>query len=59
MVVRPDKFDDTSDLIPQAHILTKEKQSWVKIPDDLPAFEKDYDPAQLWPKSSMGRVGGI
>lgn len=56
MVVRPGTFDDTSDLVPQAHIWTKEKQDWVNIPDNLPSFEENYDPAQLWPKSSLDRL---
>ncbi len=56
MVVLQGTFDDTSDLDPQAHIWTKEKQNWVKIPDNLPSFEEYYDPVQVWPKSSLNRV---
>ena len=56
MVVRPGTLDDSSDLNPQAHIWTKEKQDWVEIPDYLPAFEENYDAALLWPKSSLDRV---
>ncbi len=59
MVVRPGTLDDTTDLEPKAHIWTKEKQNWVEIPDNLPSFEENYEPAQLWPRSSLDRVDDI
>ena len=56
MVVRAGTFDDTTDLEPQAHIWTKEKQNWVDISDELPSFAENYDPFQLWPMSTLERV---
>lgn len=56
MVLRPGALDDTSDLNPQAHIWTKEKQNWVSIPDDLPSFEENYAAEDVWPSSSLERL---
>ncbi len=56
MVVRPGTLDDMSWINPQAHIWTKEKQSWVSIPENIPSFEEGYDAARVWPKASLDRV---
>ena len=56
MVVRPGTLDDTSRIEPQAHIWTKEKQNWVTIPEDIPAFEEEYEHTSVWPKSSLDRI---
>ncbi len=36
-------LDDAAWLTPQAHIFTVTKQPWVRISDDLPQFEGDYE----------------
>ena len=36
-------LDDAAWLAPQAHIFTATKQPWVRISDDLPQFEGDYE----------------
>ncbi len=56
MVVRPSTFDDTSLIQPQAHIWIREKQDWVLLPDDVPAFMENYDAEQLWPEESLARM---
>ena len=36
-------LDDAAWLAPQAHIFTASKQPWVRISDDLPQFQGDYE----------------
>ena len=56
MVVRPSTFDDTSQIKPQAHIWTREKQDWVLLPNDVPIFSENYDAEQIWPADSLARM---
>tara|TARA_Y100000741_G_C18030156_1_gene467935 strand:- start:156 stop:647 length:492 start_codon:yes stop_codon:yes gene_type:complete len=40
---------------PQAHIFTKDKDSWINLTDISNCFEKMYDPKTVWPKDSFDR----
>ncbi len=44
VVLRAGSLDDATWLQPQAHIFTSRKQPWVKISDELPHFEFDFEP---------------
>ncbi len=52
-------LDDTSWVVPKAHIYTKSKQSWVQIPEDIPTFTEMYEPENVWPKESLARLAEI
>ena len=43
LCIKAGSLDDASWLAPQAHIFTATKQPWVRISDDLPQFEGDYE----------------
>ena len=38
--VKPGTLDDTSWLTPEIHLWTSSRQRWVRVPDDVKAFEK-------------------
>ena len=40
MAIKPGTLDDTSWLSPDAHYWTIRKQTWMRLPDDLPCFEE-------------------
>jgi hypothetical protein len=46
VMVKPGTLDDPSHFKPVAHIWTRSKQPWIRIPDGMLAFEKGpLDPA--------------
>jgi hypothetical protein len=53
--VRVGTLDDPSAVRPDVHIYTRSKQPWVRLPDDVPAFEAYYDAKTLWPAESLER----
>jgi hypothetical protein len=53
--VRLGALDDPTALKPDVHIYTRSKQPWVRLPDDVPAFEAYYDSKALWPPESLAR----
>ncbi len=54
--IRGGTLDDTTSIVPAAHIFTKSKQDWVIIPDGVPIFDEGYDVADLWPQESLERL---
>jgi hypothetical protein len=40
---------------PDVHIYTRSKLPWVKLPEDVPAFEAYYESKKLWPADSLAR----
>ena len=40
MAVKAGTLDDTSWLKPDAHYWTKNRQSWIALPNDVPCFEE-------------------
>jgi hypothetical protein len=53
--VRVGTLDDPAALEPNAHIFTRSKLPWVRLPDGAAAFPVYYDPATLWPAASLAR----
>ena len=56
IAVRPGSLDDADWFEPQAHIWTASKQRWVRVPRDVPTFEKAYVHTSLWPRKSIERL---
>ena len=52
--VRVGTLDDPGALEPDAHIFTRWKVKWLKLPKTTPSFRDYYDTAKLWPKASFG-----
>jgi hypothetical protein len=50
--IRAGTLDDPSRAPPDIHIYTSTKQSWVVIPDGVPAVSEFYRPAEYWPAES-------
>jgi hypothetical protein len=46
-------------IVPSAHIFTRSKVPWVRIPDDQPAFEIFYELDKQWPAASLERRKAI
>lgn len=54
--VRVGTLDDPNAIKPNAHIFTRWKVKWVKLPDDTPAFRNYYMTRELWPAASLRRL---
>lgn len=46
-------LDDTSTLIPLAHVWTSRKQPWVCLPDDVPQYETQPEDLKAWRDAMM------
>jgi hypothetical protein len=57
--VRAGTLDDPSAVAPDAHIFTRTKLPWVRLPDSVPAFEVYYDQAELWSAASLERLAAL
>jgi hypothetical protein len=55
LFVRGGTLDDPSSVSPDAHIFTRTKLDWVRLPESVPAFEVYYDSRELWPAASLER----
>ena len=55
LMVRVATLDDPSLLPPQAHIFTRSKLAWVRLPENVPAFEVYYDMEKVYPAASLAR----
>jgi hypothetical protein len=53
--VRATTLDDRGALKPDAHVFTRSKLPWVRIPSDQPAFEVFYDLPTQWSPDSLAR----
>ena len=53
--VRVATLDDQHAIEPDAHIFTRSKVPWVRIPEQHRAFEVFYDLAATWPPESLAR----
>ena len=53
--VRVATLDQPHAIEPDAHIFTKSKVPWVRIPEGAHAFEIYYDMKQEWPAESLER----
>jgi hypothetical protein len=54
--VRGGTLDDPSSVVPDAHIYTRSKVSWVTLPESAPVFDAYYDAKALWPAASRERL---
>jgi hypothetical protein len=59
LFVRVSTFDKPHKFKPDAHIFTRSKVPWVKIPKSMPAFKIFYDLEKQWPKKSLKRREAI
>jgi hypothetical protein len=57
--VRIGTLDEPAALTPDVHIYVRSKLPWVKLPEDVPAFEAYYDSKKLWPEASLERRRAI
>ena len=57
--VRLSTLDDATEFKPDAHIFTRSKLPWVRLADDVPAFDIYYDMKTLWPADSLKRREAI
>src|SRR5215469_4459899 len=46
-------------LAPNAHIFTRSKLPWVKLPKNVPAFKIYYDMKKVWPAASQKRRAAL
>ena len=53
--VRVGTLDDPAALAPDVHIFTRSKLPWIRLPDNVPAYEVFYDTKKLWPAESLER----
>ncbi|WP_135210896.1 GFA family protein [Vitreimonas flagellata] len=54
--VRVATLDAPHAIKPDAHIFTRSKAPWVKLPEDVPAFEIYYDTPKQWSPESLTRL---
>lgn len=54
--IRVGTLDDASDIKPDAVIYTAEKMEWAALPEGIPAFEIQYNPAELLPPERFARL---
>ncbi len=52
-------LDEASSIKPDVHIFTRSKLPWVKLPENVPAFDVYYDMKSLWPPDSLKRREAI
>jgi hypothetical protein len=57
--VRAGTLDDPSAVVPDVHIFTRSKLSWITLPESVPTFEVYYDRDALWPAASLERLEAI
>ena len=55
LFVRIGTLDNPAAITPDVHIYTRSKLPWVKLAEDVPAFETYYDMKILWPAESLKR----
>jgi len=54
--VRVGTLDDPGALKPDAHIFTRWKVKWLKLPKGTPSFRDYYETSKLWPATSLKRL---
>jgi len=57
--LRVSTIDRPHGIKPKAHIFTRSKVSWVRIPKGVPSFKVYYDIKKLWPAKSLKRREAI
>ena len=46
-------------LAPDAHIFTRSKLAWVRVPKGVPAFKAYYNMKKVWPAASLKRRAAV
>ena len=57
--VRAGTLDDQTALVPDVHIFTRSKQSWLDLSGDIPVYEVYYDRDEVWSKGSLARFAAV
>jgi len=57
--LRVSTLDRPHPVKPKAHIFTRSKVSWIRLPKGVPAFKVYYDMQKLWPAKSLKRRAAI
>ena len=57
--VRATTLDDPMATPPDAHIYTRSKLPWVRLPEDTPVFEAFYDLKTQWPPEAQERLRAL
>jgi hypothetical protein len=57
--VRVATLDRPHPIVPDVHIYTRSKVSWVSLPPGVRAFEAYYESRQEWPAESLARRAAI
>ena len=56
LFVRAGTLDQPEKIKPDVHIFTRSKLPWLRLPNDVPAFETFYKIDQVWPAASRERL---
>jgi hypothetical protein len=56
LFVRAGTLDDPSAVVPDAHIFTRSKLPWVRLPEGARAFESTYKRDEVWSPESLRRL---
>ena len=59
IAVRAGTLDDTGAVRPEGHIFLKSKQTWVEVPEGVPAFEEGAAREDMWPAESVARYNAL
>lgn len=57
--VRVGTLDDPASIRPDAAIFVHERMPWVTLPDGVPAFERNYRPADILPPERVARLQAL
>jgi hypothetical protein len=56
--LRAGTLDSSPTLIPSAHFWVSQKQPWIKLPDDIPALDKQPTTPEEWMRYLVGSHDG-
>jgi hypothetical protein len=57
--VRVGTLDDSSAVRPDAAIFVADKPAWAPLPEGVPQFEVNYNPAELLPAERFARLKAL
>jgi hypothetical protein len=56
LFVRAGTLDNPDAVKSNVHIFTRSRVPWLKLPENVPAFEAFYKIEKIWPAESMERA---
>ena len=59
LAVRGGTLDDTNAVRPQAHIFTRNMQSWFRLPEGVPSFKNGIDRNEAWSADSLKKYNAL